>query len=342
MHLESIPIAYSNRMGTGRRLVAFERFARMATRCAKTLGKPDVIFGTSTPLSVGWAARKLARHWDVPWVFEVRDLWPDFPIQMGAIPGRWLQQRLRNLERDLYRDANHIVALSPDMAGHITSVLGKEGKVSTLVNGTSFELAEEADQESEDELRRRHGLGDRRVVLYAGALGRANGIPQILEAARQLRSRDDLVFVFVGRGYHEGEVTASAGSEANVIALPSQPKHAVFAWHRLADLALVTFIDKPVLATNSPSKFFDSLSSGTPVLVTNPGWTRHFVDENECGWWVDGIDPEGLARAIASVFDHPDEISRRGRLGSIIARRLFDRRAMADELEATFERLARG
>ncbi len=339
--LVTFPVDYANQMGIVRRFLSYQRFARHAVHHAKRIDRPDVIFGTSTPLTAAWAARKVARHWDVPWIFEVRDLWPDFPIEMGAIPGRWLQERLRNMERGLYRDADHIVTLSPDMEEHVLRNGGRPDQVTTLLNGTSFELLDASPESTSDALRNRHGLGERRVVLYAGSLGRANGIMTVLEAAERLRSRSDLIFVFIGSGYYAGAVARAASTEPNVVSLPSVAKHEVFDWHRLADLSLVTFIDRPVLASNSPSKFFDSLASGTPVLVTNPGWTRRFVEEHDCGWWIDKLDAEGLASALVSIFENPAELRRKGQRGATVARRLFDRQHMADDVEAIITRLSR-
>ena len=335
VRLESFPVDYANRMGIGRRLRAYRHFARSAVEFGKRIERPDVIFGTSTPLTVGWAARKLARHWGVPWIFEVRDLWPDFPIQMGAVPGRWLQEWLRKLESSLYRDADHVVTLSPDMERHVLERGGSRGRVTTLLNGTSFELLDAADPSTPELLRARFGLGRRKVILYAGSFGRANGIPAILEAARLLRDRDDLIFVFVGSGYARDAIDLAAAAQPNLVSVPPVPKYAIFDWHRLADLSLVTFIDLPVLATNSPSKFFDSLACGTPVLVTNTGWTRTFVEAHHCGWFIDALTPDRLAATITQLADRPEDLVERGRNGTVVARSLFDRQQMADSLEAT-------
>jgi glycosyltransferase involved in cell wall biosynthesis len=214
---------------------------------------------------------------------------------MGAVPGRWLQERLRKFEASLYRDADHVVTLSPDMERHVLDLGGSPGQVTTLLNGTSFELLDAADPSAPEALRARYGLGRRRVVLYAGSFGRANGLPAVLEAARLLRDREDLIFVFVGSGYARDAVDRAAEAEPNVVSVPPVPKHAIFDWHRLADLSLVTFIDLPVLSTNSPSKFFDSLACGTPVLVTNTGWTRAFVEDHNCGWCIDALSADRLA-----------------------------------------------
>lgn len=339
VQLVSFPVPYANRMGIVRRINAFQHFARKAVRFGARCERPDVVFGTSTPLTVAWAARKIANGRGVPWIFEVRDLWPDFPIQMGAVPGRWLQERLRHFERGLYRDADHVITLSPDMEEHVLENGGRQGRVTTLVNGTSFELLDASGRADEDVLRQRHGLGDRQIVLYAGSLGRANGIPTLLETARQLRSRADLVFVFIGEGYHAAEIAEAAASEPNIVFLPPLPKHEIFAWHRLADLSLVTFVDKPVLAANSPSKFFDSLACGTPVVVTNPGWTRRFVEEHRCGWGIDTLDAGLLVSTISAIFEQPEARKERGRNGEAAAREHFDRQGMADRIETIMTRL---
>ncbi len=339
--LVSFDVPYANRMGIVQRLLAYRSFARQAVAHATTeMDRPDVVFATSTPLTVAWAGRKVARHWNVPWIFEVRDLWPDFPIEMGAVPGRWLPSRLRRLEYELYGSADHIITLSPDMERHVQAHVADPGKVVTHLNGTSFDLLDVVPPENGEALRKRHGLGDRRIVLYAGALGRANGIPVVLDAAKRLSDREDIVFVFVGAGFAQSDVDRAASEQPNIVSLPAVPKAEIFAWHKLAAVSLVTFIDKPVLATNSPSKFFDSLSSGTPVVVTNDGWTRRFVEDHRCGWSIERLDAADLAGKLRTVLDDAPALLEFGDNGAKIARQLFDRERMADQIEDVMMRLA--
>ena len=326
-------VDYDNKMSASQRLRSFGRYAMGAVRTGLTVRQPDVIFATSTPLSAAWAAAKVARLRRVKWVFEVRDLWPDFPIQMGAIKNPVMQSWLRRTERNLYESAAHVVALSPDMKRHIVDTGVAESFVTTIPNGTDFDLLGAISEKEIGQLQEAYGLGGKRVVLYAGTFGRANAIQTVLETASRLADRTDIRFVFVGSGFHEADIRAAAAKTENVIMVPPEPRHSILGWFKLADLALVPFIDLPVLAANSPSKFFDALGAGTPVVVTNPGWMKEFVENNECGWYVPPANPEALAAKVSETLDSPWELARAGLNGRRVAAEQFDRVDMAHRIE---------
>jgi glycosyltransferase involved in cell wall biosynthesis len=332
---------YANAMEPGRRLASFATFAAKALAEALRAERPDVILGSSTPLTVPGLAALAARWHRVPWVFEVQDLWPAFPIQMGAVPTPVLRRALVAAEHALYRDAARVVAVSPDMARHVEAVAGA---APVTMNPYGADLAAhgrvtEADLEA---LRRRFGLPvARRVVAYVGSFGRANALPTMLEAARRLARRSDACVVFAGDGFHREAVAEAASQLPHVHHLPPLPMPEALALFRLADLSLVSFLDRPVLATNAPSKLYDSLAAGTPVVVTNPGWTRAFVAAHGCGWFVPPEDAAALAARVAALLDAPEMLAEAGRRGAAAARTHFDRRRHMAALVATIEAAAR-
>ena len=315
------------------RLWAFIGFVWHALRKGIVIEKPDVIIGTSTPLTAAWAASLIGKMRGVPWIFEVRDLWPDFPIQMGAIGPKWIQNRLKKLEKNLYNSASHVITLSPDMENHVRKLGIPLGKITTLLNGTDINLAEATTYDALVQLRKTYQLEDKQVVLYAGTFGRANAIPTLLESAKRLRHRNDIQFVFMGDGHYKPQIHEAAERFRNITVLPPVARHHIFQWFRLARVSLVSFIDLPVLKANSPAKFFDSLAVGTPVIVTNNGWTRSFVETHECGWYVPPENEVALVQRITQVVENPTAACQAGRNGYRIARSLFDRAQMTGPLE---------
>ena len=339
--LRMLDVPYANQMGTSARLRAYTAFAARACLEGLRLPRPDLVFGTSTPLTAAWAAREIARLKRVPWVFEVRDLWPDFPVQMGAIRNPLTCRALYGLERALYRSAAHVLTLSTDMEAHVRSCGVPPERVSTLVHGSDLDLLDACTDDDVAALRAAHGLSDTFVVLYGGTLGRANAIPTLIDAARRLTHRSDIRFVFAGEGYYADHLADASRKVDHVLLLPPQPLHRMLCWFRLADLSLVSFADRPVLATNSPAKFFDSLSAGTPVIVTNPGWTKAFVETHGCGWAVPPEDPAALADQITRIVDTPGLHAAAARRAHDVARPMFDRRQLARQFEAVLEGAAR-
>ncbi|UYZ58767.1 glycosyltransferase family 4 protein [Hymenobacter latericus] len=334
-------IPYHNRMGVAARGWAFVQYMAYAWRQGQRIPKPDVIWGISTPLSAAWVAGKVAQQRRVPWVFEVQDLWPTFPIEMGAVRNPLAQRQLYAAERRLYEQARHIVTLSPGMTQYVRHLGIGEEKLSTILNGTDLDQASQATPEAVATLRRQHNLAGRPVVLYAGTFGRANDIPTLVQAAEALhRLQPEVVWLFMGHGYYEPLIREAASRCAAIRLVSPQPRHQVFAWLAVADVSVVSFINLPVLDTNSPAKFYDSLAVGTPVVVTNPGWTKQFVEQHGCGWYVPAEQPRALADNLHRALGDRAELSAAGQRGQQVAQQLFDRQRLAAEVQLILERAA--
>lgn len=334
-------VPYQNKMGVSRRLFSYGGYAAYAFAKGVTLLKPDVIWAVSTPLSTPWAAAQAAKIRHIPWIFEVQDMWPTFPIEMGAIRNKWLQERLYDVERKLYQRASHIVTLSPDMEDQVIGTGISPGKVTTVLNGTDIELADAVTVADVQALRQQYRLEGKQVVLYAGTFGRANDIPGLMKTAALLADYPNIVFGFVGNGFYENQLKELAHRLPNVWVLPAHPRTEIFKFFKLAALTVVSFNNLPVLASNSPSKLYDSLACGTPVVVTNPGWTKAFVEKYGCGWYSPAEQPQVLAATILQVLGNLPGLAEAGIRGQQIARKLFDRQQLADDMEAILLKAAR-
>lgn len=326
VHAIEHAVPYANRMSTPQRIRSYAAFAWAALRKSLSLDDPpDLVYGISTPLSTAAIAALVARVYRVPWIFELHDLWPSFPIQMGAVPFPWLERLLYRGERALYRSAAHVVTMSPDMTAHVESTGCPPDRVTTVLPGSDRSYLHSDAAPSPAHLRRQYNLPDGPVVLYAGTFGRANDIPTLIDVADRLQS-ENATFVFAGRGFFAPDLERLARRNDAVVLVPPQPLHHMGSWYTLADVTLVPFIDRPVLATNSPAKFFDSLTMGTPVVVTNPGWTRTFVETHSCGWYVPPSRPAALASRLRSLLATPDVVRAAGERGRATARVRFNRR----------------
>jgi len=339
-----IRVPYSNYMGYVRRILSFLQFTLGATWLALTAGRHDVVFATSTPLTVGipgWLAAALRR---TPFVFEVRDLWPEAPFQMGALKRTGLMGRTaKALERFLYRRARHVVALSPGMAEGVLAEGIPAERVHMIPNSADLDLftpgPKDADMVSAFE------LGDRFVVGYAGAIGPSNAVEdQVPEAARLLaeRGRDDIVFLIAGDGKSVPTLAERTAGLPNVRLVGSMAKRDVPRFTRTADMLMTLFADRPILATNSPNKFFDALASGRPVLVNSAGWTKDLVEDNECGVYVPFGDGAATADAITRVADDRDLAARMGANARKLAEERFARDDLAHQLIEVLQRAVAG
>ena len=342
VELRECKVAYANKMGVLPRLISFVAFAVCAFVKLMRLKKPDVLWAVSVPLSVPFVVALVARLRRVPWVFEVQDLWPSFPIEMGAVKYGWLQRLLYSMELSLYRQASHIITLSPDMTAYVVAKGIDPAKVTTILNGTDVDKADAVTTAEVEQFRERHALHGKQVVLYAGTYGRANDMPTIMQCIELLAQRPSITFILAGTGYYEPQLQELARRAPNLILLEPQPRDQVFMLFKLADVSLVTFNDLPVLKSNSPAKFYDSLACGTPVIVTNPGWTKDFVENYSCGWYTPAEQPELLAQTIAQVLDDQDKLKQAGENGATIAKQLFDRQELVQRVETILQRVTNG
>ena len=337
-------VAYDNKMGPARRALSFAHYAAWAVREGLRIEKPDVIWGISTPLTAAWAAAQVARLRRVPWVFEVQDLWPSFPIAMGAVPTVLARQQLYRVEKQLYRSAQHILPLSPDMTRYVTDLGIAPAKVTTVLNGTDLDLAARATLEVVARLRQKYDLTGKRVILYAGTFGRANDIPTLVAAAEAMAAIDaDVVWLFLGHGFFEPLIAAAAARWPGRIRLVGgQARHEVFGWFALAAVSVVSFLGLPVLDSNSPAKLYDSLAVGTPVIVTNGGWTKELVERHGCGWYAPASEAGALARQLRSLLAQPETLAAAGVSGRKLALAEFDRQKLAARVQRLLEEAATG
>jgi len=349
IEVRAVRVSYSNYMGYLRRIWSFLEFMFGATYLAVTAGPVDVVFATSTPLTVGipgWAAAALKR---VPFVFEVRDLWPEAAIQMGALKREGVLGRVaKGLERFLYHRSAQVVALSPGMVDGVVAEGVPAERVHMIPNCCDLDLFVPGGKDAE--IVERLGLGGKFVVGYAGAIGPSNAVHKsVPQAARLLkeRGRDDIVFAIVGDGKCLPEMRwlKDEWQLDNLVLAGSMPKGEIPRFTRSADLLMTLFEDKPILYTNSPNKFFDGLATGKPMLVNSPGWTKDLVERNECGVYVPANDAEAMASAVTRLADDPALVERMGRNARTLAEAQFDRdeqaRRVLDVLQ-TAVRQARG
>ncbi|GAB3581292.1 glycosyltransferase family 4 protein [Hymenobacter daeguensis] len=342
VEIRAAEVPYENKMGPARRALAFAQYAAWAVREGLRIDKPDVIWGISTPLTAAWAAAQVARWRRVPWVFEVQDLWPAFPIAMGAVPTALARQQLYQLEKRLYKSARHILPLSPDMTRYVTDLGIPAGKVTTVLNGTDLDLAARATPQAVAALRQQHGLAGAKVILYAGTFGRANDVPTLVAAAEAMAAADsEAVWLFLGHGYFEPLIAAAAARWPGRIRLVGgQARHEVFSWFALATVSVVSFLGLPVLDSNSPAKLYDSLAVGTPVVVTNTGWTKALVEQHGCGWYVPAGNAMALVSRLRELLAQPGLLAEAGAKGHRLAIQEFDRQLLAARVQQILEAAA--
>ena len=298
-------VEYNSRMGYTRRIIAFLHFAAKAVLRGVKLDA-DVIFATSTPLTIAIPAIITGFIKRKPYVFEVRDMWPDVPIAVGAISNpiiKWLAKRLEHLA---YLNAAHIVALAPGMRDDILARgIVTEDKVSVLPNGCDLDLFTAAGDQLGAGVRAENPwLRTGPLVVFAGTLGHVNGVEYLAELAFEMNKLDSSVsFVVIGDGVRFDSVRDLASKlgvlDANFFMLGSMGKRDAARWITASDMTVALFTGPRVVWKDAvQNKFFDSLAAGKPVAMNFCGWQTEIALEARVGVQLDPSDLGHAARTL--------------------------------------------
>jgi glycosyltransferase involved in cell wall biosynthesis len=326
MNIKALYNPYDDKLIVVRRIWSFFRFMLLTT--FSVLGAPryDLIIATSTPLTVGLPALACKFFRGIPFIFEVRDLWPEVPIQMGILRNKAGIAVIQWYEKAIYRHARHIVALSPGMYNGVISKCPRPEKISTIPNMSKIDIFWPRSK-NPDLMQAFQLKPDSFTIIYFGAMGRANGMGYILDAAKLLLREEDVRFLLIGYGAEMPLLRERCEEEAitNISFHGGMPLEKLSEAVNVCDLSLVTFSNIPILATNSPNKFFDSLSAGKPILVNSPGWTKDLVEQYECGLFADPANPSALSENILYLKNNPEIRATMGLNARKLAEEKFDK-----------------
>jgi glycosyltransferase involved in cell wall biosynthesis len=323
-----ISVPYSNYDSFAKRSTVFLKFAMKSIGIARR-AQYDLLFATSTPLTAGLPgiAMKLLKR-RKPFVFEVRDLWPELPRAMGVIRNPVVLALMSFLEWLSYRCADACVGLAPGIKDGITRRSRPGKRVEMIPNGCDLDLftPKPSGSRSSSELK----------AVFMGAHGIANGLDKVLDAARVLkkRQRRDIRIVFVGDGRLKPEMRKRAKEEQldNCTFMEPIPKPELARLMHDVDVGLMVLANVPAFYNGtSPNKFFDYIASGLPVLNNYPGWLSDVIMKHKCGIAVSPDNADAFADALEFMSDHPDEVRTMGGNARNLAEKQFGRRALADK-----------
>lgn len=330
------PVPYSNYMGFAERVKAFLAFAFAARKKAVALDG-DVIFATSTPLTIALPAVPAARRKNIPMVFEVRDLWPEMPIAAGALKNPVLRYAARWLERWAYKNSAAVVALSPGMKEGVVRTGYPAERVAVIPNSSDNADFGRSEEAAERFRREREWLGRKPLLVYTGTFGAVNGVGYMVDVAAELLKRGSDIRIFLVGDGSERPLVQKAARDAGVLDVnlfieDKLPKEEMPALLSAATVASALFIDLPEMRPNSANKFFDALASGTPVMLNYGGWMHELVQAHACGLplWRRSVD-EVAAELDAKMHDGV-WLEKAGFEARKLAEEYFDRDVLAGQL----------
>lgn len=290
---------YHNTMSKWRRIFAFLEYNLKAVSMGKKIRDGDLIFATSTPLTIGlpgvWLSKKLKK----PLVFEVRDVWPDVPVELGYIKNPLLIKVLKKFELWIYNNAEHVIVLSEGMKKNLLKkgVVGK--KLTVIENMANLSLYENyRDEKPKDTF----------TCIHPGTMGHVNGLDFVLDAAKILMEKDSEIRIdLIGEGKEKNRLRQRVEAEGitNVSIRDAMPKKEVVRQIQKAHVGIMCVDNRyPILEDNSANKFFDFLAAGLPIMINYKGWQKEALEEHRCGGAY--LTPGEMAEGILELKGNPE------------------------------------
>ena len=269
---------------------------------------PDVIVATSPQFFGAIAACVLAKCKRIPFVLELGDIWPASIVGVGAMRESLVIRILEKIELLLYHHSNNIVVVSSAFKENLVTRKVPAKKISVILNGVN--LSKYSPQPRNQILAKEYGIEQTTFVVgYIGTHGMAHALENVLTAATKLQQEEKIKFVFVGAGAEKDKLVAEANAKqlTNIQFIPAQPKETMNNFWSLCNVALVHFKNTPVFSVSIPSKIFEAMGMGLPILLAAPrGAASEIVTSEKVGLWVLADDPIALASAILHLYQQPD------------------------------------
>ncbi|WP_417558994.1 glycosyltransferase family 4 protein [Mesoflavibacter zeaxanthinifaciens] len=299
----------------------------------KTKGNYDVILVTSPPLFVGMTAYLLSKFKRVPFVFEVRDLWPESAIDTGVLANKLIIKVAYWFEKFLYKHAKFINVLTPAFKEKLIEKGISAEKIKFIPNAADFTLSEKLSDFDGQAFKKELGIENRFVITYVGAHGVANHLIQLLDAAEYLRDTN-ITFQLIGSGMQKSmlqDETKKRGLEQHIIFRDPVAKEDVFKYILASDMGASVLKKVDTFKTIYSNKTFDYMSCKTPVLLAIDGVSKDLIEKANCGIYVEPENAKEMVMKLIEIYNQPEKLTRMGNNGYVYAKIHFDRTKLATE-----------
>ena len=313
------------------RVVSFLSFMVSSVWTALKVKKVDLVIGTSPPIFQAVSAWVISVVKWCPFLLEIRDLWPEFAVDMGVLKNPVLIWLARRLERFLYARANHLLVNSPAYRDYLIDLGIPAAKISFIANGVDPDMFQI--ESSTGGLRTEYQLQDKFIITYAGAMGMANNLEVVLDAASRLGDVPDVHFLMVGDGKDRRMLEELAGQMnlKNMTFTGSRPKSQMPEILAESNVCLAVLRDIPMFRTTYPNKVFDYMAASRPVVLAIDGVIRQVVEAARGGIPVPPGNPQAMADAVRTLYSDRAQSEEMGRSARTYVIKFFDRNQQAQQ-----------
>ncbi len=298
---------------------------------SKHIPDTEVVIATSPPPTVGVAGWLMSRIKHSKFILDVRDLWPESVLALGAIRKGPVYSILKRIEIFLYQKADIITIAIPGFRKHITQLGISDRKIVDLPNGANIDFF----YKRKTNIRKQFGLENKFIVLFSGNHGLAQGLGSILKAANHLTDFKDICFLMIGDGVEKKKIVKwkNKMKSDNVIMLDKQPREAMPDFISSADVCLVPLIKHPLFLHALPSKMFEYMACEKPIIVSIDGEAKRLIEQSGAGIFVAPEDVEQIKKAILQLYQNKKIALEMGEKGRKYVERYFNRKKLAEHFE---------
>lgn len=322
-----------------RRLTNYFSFMFSSIIGGLSFKKYDIVYATSPHLFIGVSGYILSRLYRAKFVFEVRDLWVDFAEGLGQFNNKFFLNLARKLERFFYKKADLIITVTNGFKDLLMDQGIPEEKIEVITNGTDVEFYKPGNDKKN--LRERYGLQQKFVILYAGNIGVAQGLDVVIDAADRLRNNKDIVFMLVGEGVEKERLKQKIDRYrlSNIIIEDGQTRQNIINYYNMADATLVCLKKYELFSITLPSKIFDALAVGKPILIGVDGEAREIVEGTKSGIYFEPGSGASLKDAILKLYNDRNICDIMGRNARNCAEKFYNRFKLTIKLNELLMRL---
>jgi len=325
---------YSNSMSYLRRIFTFLNYVVKSIIIGIKLKGIDIVFATSTPLTIAIPGYLLSRYHKAKFIFEVRDVWPDIPIELGVIKNKLLIKILKKFEIFIYDKANHIIVASRGMLNNLLNKGINRNKISVITNMANIELFNSI-RVNKDKKKNMVKLSDNFICIHPGAMGFVYGLDYLLDAAKEIGKIDTEVnFLFIGDGKERIHLIERKNRENinNVIFLKSIPKTSIIKMIKSSDLGIMSVRNFKILEDNSANKFFDFLAGGLPILINYGGWQKEVLESHKAGFSCSATNFQDMTKKILYLKKNVKLLEKMSKNSRALAKDKFSRSICCNKL----------
>ncbi len=330
--LKIINVTIDNKQSFLKRIYTFLVYSFFSMFYAFTL-KCDVVISSSGPITVGIPGLIAKYFRRKKFVFEVRDLWPEGPIELGVLNNKFIQKLSYFFEKICYKNSSLVVALSPGMKSNITDRF-PDTNVISVTNSANIELF----SSPKKEILHPQIIG-KKIAIYSGNIGLVNNSELLYRAAKKLleQGRDDIVIVLIGDGQQKKEIMKKSAGVSTILCMDLMPKIELVNYVKNSLVSLIPLNDTPMLSTSSPNKLFESMSAAVPVIQTTNGWIKEMLETSKSGFTVSPAEESELVDKLIFLADNPVVANEMGQRGYDYAKANFDKDILSKRMIVEIE-----